>query len=194
MKNKRTIASLQDAVDTELARAKIAASQAADGIRLNLSSLAELAVDHTFLFNDVQQLMMKTNDDLIALIKVRISEHQKAEEEKAEAQREQIRQQELKKIADEVKAKSLVEPTPVANPIPVKTAAPVQSVTKPATTAAPMNLQPEVFDLEALIHAVAGGHVPISVLTVDWEKLDAMVAAQADKFSMAGVRLVKVAA
>ncbi|MCU1773257.1 hypothetical protein [Pseudomonas sp. 13B_3.2_Bac1] len=52
----------------------------------------------------------------------------------------------------------------------------------------------EVFDLEALIHAIAGGHAPISVLTVDWEKLDAMVAAQGDKFSMAGVRLVKVAA
>jgi len=32
-----------------------------------------------FLFNDVQQLVMKANDDLVALIKVRISEHQKAE-------------------------------------------------------------------------------------------------------------------
>ncbi|WP_242489352.1 MULTISPECIES: hypothetical protein [unclassified Pseudomonas] len=37
MKNKRTIASLQDAVDTELAGAKIAASQTADAIRLNLA-------------------------------------------------------------------------------------------------------------------------------------------------------------
>lgn len=57
MKSKRTIASLQDAVDTELARAKIDASQAADSIRLNLTSLAELAVDHAFLFSDVQQLV-----------------------------------------------------------------------------------------------------------------------------------------
>lgn len=66
---------------------------------------------------------------------------------------------------------------------------------KPATTTAvPMNLQAEVFDLEALIHAVAGGYTPTSVLTVDWEKLDAMVVAQDDKLSMAGVRLVKVAA
>ncbi|MFK7671938.1 YqaJ viral recombinase family protein, partial [Pseudomonas lundensis] len=53
MKNKRTIASLQDAVDTELARAKIDASQTADSIRLNLTSLAELAADHAFLFNDL---------------------------------------------------------------------------------------------------------------------------------------------
>ncbi|SDY29816.1 YqaJ viral recombinase family protein [Pseudomonas sp. NFIX28] len=195
MKNKRTIASLQDAVDTELARAKIAASQTADAIRINLASLAELAVDHAFLFNDIQQLVMKANDDLIALIKVRISEHQKAEEQKAEAQREQIRQQELKRIEDEAKARAPVEPAPVASPASVKPTAPAQSATKPVTTtAAPVNLQAEVFDLESLIKAVAYGQAPISVLTVDWEALDAMVAAQGAKFSMAGVRLVKVAA
>jgi len=195
MKNKRTIASLQDAVDTELARAKIAASQAADAIRLNLASLAELAADYAFLFNDIQQLVMKANDDLVTLIKLRISEHQKAEEQKAEAQREQIRQQELKRIEDEAKAKAPVEQAPIASPAPVKAAAPVQSALKPATTtAAPVNLQAEVFDLESLIKAVAYGQAPISVLTVDWEALDAMVAAQGAKFSMAGVKLVKVAA
>ncbi|MFJ4542989.1 YqaJ viral recombinase family protein [Pseudomonas sp. NPDC088885] len=195
MKNKRTIASLQDAVDTELARAKIAASQTADGIRLNLASLTELAVDHIFLFNDVQQLVMKANDDLISLIKVRISEHQKAEEQKAEAQREQIRQEELKRIDDEAKAKTPVEPAPVASPAPVRTAAPVQSAAKPtATVAAPVNLQAEVFDLEALIKAVAYGQAPISVLTVNWENLDALVASQGSKFSMAGVKLVRAAA
>ncbi|EUB84926.1 YqaJ viral recombinase family protein [Pseudomonas sp. GM30] len=195
IKGKKTISSLRDSADSELARAKIAASQIGDSIRSNLASLDELAADYMFLFNDVQQLVMKANDDLVALIKVRISEHQKAEEQKAEAQREQIRQQELQRIADEAKANTPVEPAPVTSPEPVKAAAPVQSASKPATTTAmPANLQAEVFDLEALIHAVAGGHVPISVLTVDWEKLDAMVAAQGDKFSMAGVRLVKVAA
>lgn len=195
MKNKRTIASLQDAVDTELARAKIAASQAADAIRVNLASLAELAADYAFLFNDIQQLVMKANDDLITLIKLRISEHQKAEEQKAEAQREQIRQQELKRIEDDAKAKAPVEQAPVASPAPMKAAAPVQSASKPSTaTATPVNLQAEVFDLESLIKAVAYGQAPISVLTVDWDALDAMVAAQGAKFSMAGVRLAKVAA
>lgn len=195
MKNKRTIASLQDAVDTELARAKIAASQSADAIRLNLNSLAELAPDHAFLFNDIQQLVLKANDDLVALIKVRISEHQKAEEQKAEARREQIRHQELKRIEDEAKAKAPVEQAPVASPAPMKAAAPVQSASKPSTaTATPVNLQAEVFDLEELIKAVAYGQAPISVLTVSWEHLDALVADQGSKFSMAGVRLIKVAA
>ncbi len=192
IKGKKTISSLRDSADSELARAKIAASQIGDSIRTNLASLDELAADYLFLFNDVQQLVMKANDDLVALIKVRISEHQKAEDQKAEAQREQIRQEELKRIADEAKANAPVEPATVASPSPVQAAAPVQPASKPAT-AAPVNRQAEVFDLESLIKAVAYGQAPISVLTVDWEKLDAMVAAQGTKFSMAGVRLVRVA-
>jgi len=200
MKNKRTIASLQDAVDTELARAKIAASQAADGIRLNLTSFAELAAEHVFLFNDIQHLVTKANDDLVALIKVRIAEHQKAEDAKAEAQRERIRKEELQKIEDAAKAKlvaePVVEPAPVMTPAPVRSA-PVthQPAPKPVAAAAqPANLQAEVFDLEGLVKAVAYGQAPLSVLSVNWEALDALVANQGSKFSMAGVRLVKAAA
>lgn len=193
IKGKKTISSLRDSADSELARAKIAASQIGDSIRTNLASLDELAADYLFLFNDVQQLVMKANDDLVALIKVRISEHQKAEEQKAEAQREQIRQQELQRIEAEAKAKAPVEPAPVASSVTVKATAPAQSPSKPAT-ATPVTLQAEVFDLEELIKAVAYGQAPISVLTVNWENLDALVADQGNKFSMAGVRLVKVAA
>ena len=200
MKNKRTIASLQDSVDTELARAKIDASQTADCIRLNLTSLAELAADHAFLFSDLQQLVTKANDDLVTLIKFRISEHQKAEDEKAEAQREKIRKEELQRITDEEKANLVVapvaEPVPVATPAPVKTAPAVQSMFKPVAAAASQSvaMQAEVFDLEALVKAVAYGQAPLSMLTVDWEALDAQVASQGSAFSMAGVRLVKVAA
>lgn len=207
MKNKRTIASLQDAVDTELARAKIEASKAADDIRLNLSSLAELAVDHVFLFNDVQQLVMKANDDLVTLIKFRIAEHKRVEDEKAEAQREQIRKEELKRIADEQEAERLaaIKSEPVvekaAEPVrtqqsPAHQSQPAQQTAKPATaaTAQAVAMQAEVYDLEALVQAVASGQVPVTVLTVNWEALDALVAAQGDQFNVSGVRLVKVAA
>ena len=208
MKNKRTIASLQDAVDTELARAKIEASKAADDIRLNLGSLAELAVDHVFLFNDVQQLVMKANDDLVLLINSRIAEHKRVEEEKAEAQREQIRKEELKRIADEQEAERLaaIKPEPVVEratePVrtqqpPVQQSQPVQQAAKPAaaaTSQAVAVMQAEVYDLEALVQAVAAGQVPVTVLTVNWEALDALVATQGDQFNVSGVRLVKVAA
>lgn len=199
MKNKRTIASLQDAVDTELARAKIDASQSADCIRLNLTSLAELAADHNFLFNDIQQLVTKANDDLVTLIKFRISEHDKAEEEKAEATRKRIREEELQKIADEEKAKQAV-PVAAAEPAPIFSAAPVragpvtQVASKPTPTANPETYQANVTDFEALVKAVAYGQAPISVLAVNWEALDAMVAAQGSTFSMAGVTLGKAAA
>ncbi|PMX22729.1 MULTISPECIES: YqaJ viral recombinase family protein [unclassified Pseudomonas] len=197
MKSKRTIASLQDAVDTELARAKIDASQAADSIRLNLTSLAELAVDHAFLFSDVQQLVTKANDDLVTLIKFRISEHQKVEREKAEA----------KRIAEEQEAERLaaIKPEPViekaATPEPVR-AAPIQTTALVAQTAKPVSskaveqvtLQANVTDFEALVKAVAYGQAPISVLSVNWEALDAMVAAQGSTFSMAGVTLARAAA
>ena len=200
MKNKRTIASLQDAVDTELARAKIDASQMADAIRLNLESLRTLAVDHAFLFVDAQQLVMKANDDLVALIKVRISDHQKDEEAKAEAQRERIRKEELQKIEDaktkQAFVESVAEPAAVVTPAPIKSAPAVQAAPKSVTATAhqAVNLQAEVFDLLDLVKAVAYGQAPISVLTVNWEALDVMVADQGQNFSMAGVRLVQAAA
>ena len=197
MKNKRTIASLQDSVDTELARAKIDASQAADSIRLNLTSLAELAVDHAFLFSDVQQLVTKANDDLVTLIKFRISEHQEAEQAKADA----------KRIAEEQEARRLaaIKPEPVmekvaapepARTAPVQTAATVSHATKPVAshTVEQVALQASVTDFEALIKAVAYGQAPITLLLVNREALDAMVAAQGEHFSLAGVTLGRAAA
>jgi len=197
MKNKRTIASLQDAVDTELARAKIDASQAADSIRLNLTSLAELAVDHAFLFSDVQQLVTKANDDLVTLIKFRISEHLKAEREKADAKRiaEEQEAQRLAAIKPDPVVEKVATPEPV-RAAPVPTATPVAQTTKPVTSQAveQVALQANVTDFEALIKAVAYGQAPITLLLVNWEALDAMVAAQGSTFSMAGVTLAKAAA
>ena len=195
IKGKKTIASLRDAADSELARAKIAASQIGDSIRNNLASLDELAADYMFLFNDVQQLVMKASDDLVALIKVRISEHQKAEQQKADA----------KRIAEEQEAQRLaaIKPEPVvekvATPEPVRTA-PVQATvgqaTKPVAshTVEQVALQANVTDFEALVKAVAYGQAPITVLLVNREALEAMVAAQGSTFSMAGVTLAKAAA
>ena len=98
IKSKRTITSLQDAVDTELARAKIAANEIADRIQINLTTLREEASDFKFLFADTETIVLKPNDDLATLVKLRISEHKAAEEKKAEEQREKIRQEELAKI------------------------------------------------------------------------------------------------
>lgn len=97
VKGKRTIDSLHDAVDTELARAKIAASAIADKIQINLAYLRENAADYTFLFSDAAQIVLKAPDDLTMLVRSRIAEHQAAEEKKETETRERIRSEEQAK-------------------------------------------------------------------------------------------------
>ncbi|MGR3892788.1 YqaJ viral recombinase family protein [Pseudomonas sp. 1176_21] len=210
IKGKKTISSLRDAADSELARAKIEASQIGDGIRTNLESLRTLAKDHAFLFNDAQQLVLKDNEDLVALIKVRISEHQQAEDQKAEAQREKIRKEERERLEQEqraetarLEAEAKATEAPAAAPATGQASNPVASVptqpkpaAKPAapTASKPLAYQAEVKDFEALVKAVANGQVPIDVLTVNWQALDAIVAAKGSNFNMAGVTLTQVAA
>lgn len=101
IKGKRTVASLQDAVDTELARAKIDASATADKIGMNLATLRELAAAHAFLFADTAQIVLKANDDLTVLVKSRIAEHQQKEAARIEAEREKIRKEEVARLERE---------------------------------------------------------------------------------------------
>lgn len=131
IKGKRTIASLKEAADAELARSKIEASRIADLIRVNLKSLNELAIDHKFLFADAQELVMKANDDLVALIKVRINEHKeqqaqlkRLEEEKAQQLAAQQQQQVVETVVEQP-VKATEQPAPVTA-TPIKTAAAVQ--------------------------------------------------------------------
>ncbi|WP_213881243.1 YqaJ viral recombinase family protein [Pseudomonas sp. dw_358] len=196
IKGKKTISSLRDAADSELARAKIEASQVGDGIRVNLESLRSLASDHKFLFSDTQQLVLKDNEDLVSVIKVRINEHEAAETKKLEAQREEIRQQELQRIAAEkavAEKAAEVKPAPVAEPVKPQPAV-RQVAPSPKVAPKPMKMEARVTDLEALVHAVAAGQVPISVLTVNWDALDAIVEAKGETFSMPGITLEQVAA
>lgn len=104
IKGKKTITSLRDACDTELARLKIAANEIAINIQTNLATLRELASDHKFLFADVMTIILKAPDDLRALVTVRISEHKVAEAKRIEAERERIREEELARIAAEKKS------------------------------------------------------------------------------------------
>jgi predicted phage-related endonuclease len=97
MKGKKTVTSLRDAVDTELARFKIEANAVADRIQINLGTLRELAANHAFLFADTPAIVLKEADDLTALVKLRIAEHEQAEAAKAEALRARIAEEERAK-------------------------------------------------------------------------------------------------
>jgi predicted phage-related endonuclease len=97
VKGLKSLASMEDKVSTELARAKIAANEIADRIQINLTWLRENAKDHTALFPDTGTIVLKAHDDLVVLAKLRIAEHKAAEERRLEAERERIRKEEQAK-------------------------------------------------------------------------------------------------
>lgn len=107
LKGKRTIESLQSAANDCLANAKIVISQQADEGAANLKAFNELAVDHKFLFADLQQNLFKPADDFTAMIKSRIADHKEAEEKRLEAERERIRREEEAKAKRRAEAELL---------------------------------------------------------------------------------------
>jgi predicted phage-related endonuclease len=109
MKGKKTVTSLRDAVDTELARFKIEANAVADRIQVNLTTLRELAGAHAFLFADTPSIVLKDADDLTALVKMRIAEHEQAEAAKAEALRARIAEEERVKAEAAERARVAAE-------------------------------------------------------------------------------------
>lgn len=113
IKGKKTVASLKEAADAELARAKIEASQIGDKIRINIASFNELARQHGFLFQDAQDLVLKANDDLVALIKVRINDYEQAEQQKREAA------QQAQALEEQKPAQQVAEPTPAPAATPI---------------------------------------------------------------------------
>jgi hypothetical protein len=128
IKGKRNFENIQSAVDSEIARLKIQSNEIAAAIRKNLDSLTEVDEKNKFLFSDHAELVLKDNEDLVNLIKMRVSEYEKSEEErfekerqlfqeeaeakalaKAESERERIRKKERQLLQAEAKARAAEE-------------------------------------------------------------------------------------
>lgn len=154
IKGKRTIDSLNEAAGAELARAKIEASRIGDLIRLNIASLNELAANHKFLFHDAQDLVQKANDDLVALIKVRINEHEQAEQKKrddAELARQQAEQQAAQQEQPQPQVQEQQETQPVANTEAAPAATPITSAAPAAQQAADDGRRIKLGDISATL-------------------------------------------
>jgi len=102
IKGKRSLESMNDAVSTELARAKIEANAMADRISINLSVINQHQ-DKAFLFSDIASLVLKNPDDLSAIVQNRIAEHQAIEAARIEAERQRIA------IEERIKAEALAQ-------------------------------------------------------------------------------------
>lgn len=103
MKNQRTLASLYNKLDTELARCKIAADAVAKSVREKKVFLNENCDGYQFLFNDLQSIIYKQSDDFQLIANTRIKDHKASEEAKAEVLRLKIQQEEEAKAIAKVK-------------------------------------------------------------------------------------------
>ncbi len=147
VKGKRTVDSLRDAVNVELARAKIAANEIATRIGVNIKHLQDKASAHKFLFLDTPTIVLKAPDDLQALVANRINAHELAEQKKQDELREKIRKEEAdrlqreaderaaeeKRIADAAEAQRLADEAQAKQ----KTDALIAAVATPAPAPAP---------------------------------------------------------
>ena len=97
VKNKRTVDSLRSAVNDELARAKIEASNIATRIHANVKTLEASGL----VVTDAAVLVLKAPDDLAAIIATRVA----AEQQRQEAERERIRAEEAARADREARAK-----------------------------------------------------------------------------------------
>lgn len=105
MRNKRTLDSLRNAVDTELARAKIAANEVADKIRANLKTLRELPIAHQkLLMHDANETVQKDAEDFRNLVELRVNEFNRKEEERVAEENRRI-QEKAEELAAENKRK-----------------------------------------------------------------------------------------
>ena len=121
VKGKKTIDSLKNAIDSELANAKIKADGVAREIRSNLKTLDEVGAEHRFLFNDLQTIITKPADDFSNVVKMRVSEHQQVEAKRQEAEREKIRAEEQAKAEREAQAKLSTQQAQTSAPATAKT-------------------------------------------------------------------------
>ena len=200
IKGKKTIASLRDAADTELARAKVDATLLAGKITANLATLRELSAGVEFLFADAQQLVQKENEDLRAVIAQRIAEHKQKEEARIEADRERIRQEEQRKLEHEQRqqeqqkviaqqqeeAGDLIDQAEKAEPAAVGVDQASGPDVTTSVTVAVTGYSVEVIDIKQLALAVGQGVAPVSVLAINQAELERLVAEQQGRFALPG--------
>lgn len=189
MKGKRTLASIQDAVDTELARLKIEANSSAEKIRANIRSLRMMAGEMEFLFPDQADLVLKDGETVKLIVQQRLDEHAKAEAARLDAERERIREEEAQRLEDERKAEEQQQAPIQESPAPVTpaqettpahvrsapaTAVPIGSRTmsflnsaRPSVTPMQSGAPLKVVDLKELAAAIGRGDVPVSVIAVN---------------------------
>lgn len=109
IKGKKSLSSMADAINVELANAKIAVNQWAAHIRAALACLSEETAEYEHLFPDRLAFISKPVEDIRALVRGRIAEHKQREQERLDQERERIRKEEAERLERERAAAELAE-------------------------------------------------------------------------------------
>lgn len=136
IKGKKSFSSMEDAVSTTAANIKIAASQLAERIRVNVGILNEHALHATLFADRVQLCATKAPDDLRNLVAARIGAHQQAEQQRLDDERARIRKEEEDRAAwlqQDKDAQAARDETAAAAPVVAEPA--VESPTSPTAPA-----------------------------------------------------------
>lgn len=112
IKGLKTLASIQNELDTSIANAVIAADAYAKDVREKLNWCKKNAAGHSSLFPDLQSLIAKPLEDFTLTISSRIEQHKKDEADRLEAERERIRKEEAAKLETAQKLEEKPAPAP----------------------------------------------------------------------------------
>ena len=134
-KGKRTLQTLQDAVDTALASAKIEADTLARDWRAKLAWYGEEAAGHLFLFADLQALIAKPAEDFRLAVTARIEAHKASEAKKKEDAdaAATLAAQAIATAAAPAPARPVFQSVVASIDLPASPAAPAPKANEPAT-------------------------------------------------------------
>ena len=152
IKNKRTVASLHDSVNTELSRCKIEADSIAAGVRKNLALLDKQAPDVKGLFADLRTLALKAPEDFAAVVQNRLAA-ELARIAKIEADAKAHAEAHAKAQAD-AQAALAAQPAPIQPPIVLSAETIVVPVATPKFSEKPMPNLSEIASKIAFEYAI----------------------------------------
>lgn len=162
IKGLKTLDSVRNAIDTELARAKIEASAHADTIDANLKTLKTAGLP--MLFPDMATLVHKAPDDLAAIIEQRLA----AETKRQEAERDRIREQERARAEAAAEQNSRSQESEGASALARQTVvAPSTGAQAEGAAVASAAAAPGIGRHAAVLHAMS----PIAPVSADEPKL-----------------------
>lgn len=182
MRNKKTFKSMSDAIDAELANAKIIGEETYRRVKEAKGIFNEHAETYGFLFRDAQELVnTKDNDTIRLIVKARIDDYEKVQEQKRVLEKEQeerIAREEKERLEQQEKEAPKTEsdsdsPVCIDRPVSMEeiknnesmfTGSHTQDMADPGGD---KTISIKVVDLHAVLQEVIDGNLPVEAVSIN---------------------------